>query len=149
MESNSTSNWCFELLPGQGYDIVIYDTIYGCSDTIFIDTIQADFEITINETINDVLCNGDASGSIIIDTTFGGNIPYTYTWGGFGQGPSIDSLFAGNYFLEIEDDIGCKQTFYFDVDQNDAIYVNSSLTSPSCNGSVSYTHLTLPTKRIV
>ena len=134
MESNSTSNWCFELLPGQGYDIVIYDTIYGCSDTIFIDTIQADFEITINETINDVLCNGDASGSIIIDTTFGGNIPYTYTWGGFGQGPSIDSLFAGNYFLEIEDDIGCKQTFYFDVDQNDAIFVNSSLTSPSCNG---------------
>ena len=133
-ESNSISNWCFELQIGQGYEIIIIDTIFGCSDTLMIDTIQANFEISVSETINDVLCYGEASGSINIDTTFGGNIPYTYTWGGFGQGPFIDSLFAGNYFLEIEDSIGCKQTFYFDVDQNNSINVNPNLTLPSCNG---------------
>ena len=133
-ESNLTSNWCFELPPGNGYEIIILDTIYGCSDTVLIDTIQANFEITISETINDALCNGQASGSIIIDTTFGGNIPYSYTWGGFGYGPTIDSLFAGSYFLEIEDSIGCKQTFYFDVEENDPISVNPTLISPSCNG---------------
>ena len=43
-------------------------------------------------------------------------------------------MFAGNYFLEIEDSIGCKQTFYFDVEQNDPISVNPTVVSPSCNG---------------
>ena len=133
-ESNLTSNWCFELQSGDAYDIVIYDTIYGCTDTIAIDTIQANFEISITETVNDVLCHGDATGSIIIDSTFGGNYPYNYTWGGFGQGPLLDSVYSGNYFLEIEDSIGCKQTFFFDIDQSNPIYVNPTLIPPSCNG---------------
>ncbi len=134
MESNSNLHWCFEQSPGNGYDIVIFDTIYGCTDTIFIDTIQSNFEIFISETINNVLCNGEASGSITIDTIFGGNHPYSYTWGGFGIGSSIDSLYSGSYYLEIEDSIGCQQTFSFDVDENDPIYVNPTLTLPSCNG---------------
>ena len=133
-ESNLTSNWCFELQLGDAYDIVIYDTIYGCTDTIAIDTIQANFEISLTETVNDVLCHGDATGSIVIDSTFGGNYPYNYTWGGFGQGPLLDSVYAGNYFLEIEDSIGCKQTFFFDIDQSNPIFVNPTLISPSCNG---------------
>ena len=132
MESNSTSNWCFELLPGQGYDIVIYDTIYGCSDTILIDTIQADFEITISETIIDVLCNGGLSGSITIDTVYGGNYPYSYNWG-FSQNSYIDSVSQGNYTLLIEDSIGCQQSFYFSVGENDPIIVIPDLISPSCN----------------
>ena len=45
----------FELQVGQGYEIIILDTIFGCSDTLLIDTIQANFEISVSETINDVL----------------------------------------------------------------------------------------------
>ena len=134
MQSNSDSNWCFELPPGNGYDIVILDSIYGCSDTILIDTLQANFEIFVVENIIDVLCYGEASGSISIDSVFGGNIPYTYDWGGVGQGTNIDSLLSGSYFLEIEDSIGCKQTFYFDINQNSPINVVPEFTPPSCFG---------------
>ncbi|MAJ13190.1 MAG: hypothetical protein CMD09_04225 [Flavobacteriales bacterium] len=137
LESNnmSDSNWCFELSTGNGYNIVILDTVFQCSDTIFIDTIQADFEIKISNTIVNALCYNTPSGTINIDSTWGGNIPYTYIWGGnIGTNMLADSLFAGSYFLQIEDSIGCSQFFDFNVEQNDPISVNSILSSPSCNG---------------
>ena len=137
LESNnmSDSNWCFELSAGDGYNIVILDTVFQCSDTIFVDTIQADFEIKINNTITNALCYNTSTGTINIDSIWGGNIPYTYEWGGnIGLNTLADSLFAGSYFLQIEDSIGCSQYFYFDVEQNDLISVSSILSSPSCNG---------------
>ena len=132
LESSSFSD---SLLVGEGdYDVIIEDTIYGCYDTISVHC-EADFEIFINETVNNALCYGEPTGSISIDTIYGANEPYNYQWGGnVGQNTFADSLYAGNYFLLIQDSIGCSQYFYFDVDQNDAIFVNSSLTSPSCNG---------------
>ena len=132
LESSSMSD---SLLVGEGdYDVIIEDTIYGCYDTISVHC-EADFEIFINETVNNALCYGESTGSISIDTIYGANEPYNYQWGGnVGQNTFADSLYAGNYFLLIQDSIGCSQYFYFDVDQNDAIFVNSSLTSPSCNG---------------
>ena len=132
LESSSMSD---SLLVGEGdYDVIIGDTLYGCYDTISVHC-EADFEIFINETVNNALCYGEPTGSISIDTIYGANEPYNYQWGGnVGQNTFADSLYAGNYFLLIQDSIGCSQYFYFDVDQNDAIFVNSSLTSPSCNG---------------
>ena len=132
LESSSMSD---SLLVGEGdYDVIIEDTLYGCYDTISVHC-EADFEIFINETVNNALCYGEPTGSISIDTIYGANEPYNYQWGGnVGQNTFADSLYAGNYFLLIQDSIGCSQYFYFDVDQNDAIFVNSSLTSPSCNG---------------
>ena len=132
LESSSMSD---SLLVGEGdYDVIIEDTLYGCYDTISVHC-EADFEIFINETVNNALCYGESTGSISIDTIYGANEPYNYQWGGnVGQNTFADSLYAGNYFLLIQDSIGCSQYFYFDVDQNDAIFVNSSLTSPSCNG---------------
>ena len=132
LESSSMSD---SLLVAEGdYDVIIEDTLYGCYDTISVHC-EADFEIFINETVNNALCYGESTGSISIDTIYGANEPYNYQWGGnVGQNTFADSLYAGNYFLLIQDSIGCSQYFYFDVDQNDAIFVNSSLTSPSCNG---------------
>tara|TARA_B100001173_G_scaffold89235_1_gene76717 strand:- start:1309 stop:4380 length:3072 start_codon:yes stop_codon:yes gene_type:complete len=130
-----STNMSDSLLVGEGdYEIVIADTIFGCFDTVLV-SCEADFEIFINETIEDALCYNTASGSISIDSIWGANSPYNYQWGGnVGQNTIADSLFSGNYFLLIQDSIGCSQYFYFDVDQNDPISVNSILNSPSCNG---------------
>jgi len=132
MESSSMSD---SLLVGEGdYDIIVEDTLYGCVDTLSVHC-EADFEIFIVESINDIDCYGDNTGSIFIDSIYGGNAPYNYQWGGnIGTDDMADSLLAGNYFLLIEDSIGCSQYFYFDVYQNDLIYVNSTLYQPSCNG---------------
>ncbi len=132
LESSSMSD---SLLVGEGdYDIVVQDTLYGCGDTISVHC-EADFELFINETTNDADCYGEPTGSIVIDSIFGGNTPYDFQWGGnIGQNTLADSLYAGSYFLLIEDSIGCAQYFYFDVDQNDPISVNSTLSPPSCYG---------------
>ncbi len=139
--SNSDSSYCFELPNGQGYEIVILDTIFGCSDTILIDTLQANFEMDINVTIIDVLCNGDSTGSIIIDSTFGGNSPYTYEWlvdPIFVDSININNINSGNKMLILRDNLlpqPCVQIFDFDIAENAPIFVLPTLNNPLCYGT--------------
>ena len=125
----SDSLWAFE---GPTYNIIIEDTLFSCFDTI-IKEFEADFEIFINSIIEDVACNGDASGFIFIDSIYGGTSPYTLDWS-FSTDSLVDSLFAGTYFVQIEDSSECRQTFDFEIFQNNPIYLSSIIIDPLCYG---------------
>ncbi len=98
-----------------------------------------------------LLCHGDASGSIRVDTVAGNGLDwrnYTYIWSGPGgykaYAYEIENLAAGNYHLNVFDSVNCRSdvtvtlqepppiTFHYDSvvsnpcidDQNSAIYIS-------------------------
>ena len=117
------------------YSIIINDTIFGCIDTLIAE-FDPIFEMNVSVTIQNALCYGDSSGSINIDSIYGGNAPYSIQWGGVDN----NNLYAGNYVIEIVDSIGCQQFEYFQVNQNSQLEINSNIYNISCfgfnNGSI-------------
>ncbi|NEN23481.1 T9SS type B sorting domain-containing protein [Cryomorpha ignava] len=80
-------------------------------------------------------CNGNTNGSIT-SAVSGGTAPYTYTW----TGPTgyssalaaIDNLEPGTYCLDITDTNGCNIQQCIDIEEPDALLINSSINQPDC-----------------
>ena len=117
-------------------------------------------------------CNGDADGSISV-TASGGTAGYTYLWDDASAQTTSTAtgLAPGDYTVTVTDANGCTFTTTPAVTITEPTVLTASATKVQdvqCNGdadgsisvtasggtagytySVSYTHLTLPTKRIV
>lgn len=91
---------------GQGkYTVNITDK-NGCKFQASFDLVSP-MPITIEDTLKDPSCEGNADGAISLKIT-GGNAPYTYTWStGTSQG-SLQNLVAGTYKVKITDATGCS-----------------------------------------
>ncbi len=111
------------------YDIYVYDSTYFCLDTVPI-RCEALYEIKVFETITPILCFGNQSGSVIIDSIIDGNMPYDVQWGGVNSA----ALSAGTYLVHIVDSIGCLHTETYVIPQGDQINPNPVLFHPSCYG---------------
>lgn len=99
----------------------------GCTDTVSIELIQPG-EITAWYTIKDVLCYGDNTGSIIIDsvTNNAGNVSYLWNLAPF-TNPSATSNIAsglpiGSYEFKVVDDNFCENIYQVTIGQNDSIF---------------------------
>ncbi len=68
---------------------------------------QCDF--TINTTIVEPTCFGEASGFIELEAT-GGTPPYNYDWFNGVAGPALNGLPAGCYIAYVTDDTGCTSS---------------------------------------
>ena len=123
-------------VPSGWYEIFIEDLNFGCIDTVPV-RCYAQYEISVFETITDVSCFGEASGSIIIDSIIGGNTPYDIQWGSVNN----SLLSAGLYSVNIVDSIGCVHEEEYEIFQPDQIIHNAEVYSSSCfgmiNGSIS------------
>lgn len=88
----------------------------NCSAYDTISIFQPD-SITVNVTINDVLCHGDSNG-IITAQAEGGVMPYQYAWTDdrgvlVGDGSNnLTNVAAGRYHLQITDSMGCIAIFH-------------------------------------
>jgi gliding motility-associated-like protein len=111
------------------YDIYIYDSIFFCLDTVPV-RCESLYEIKVFESISSVLCFGDQSGSVIIDSIIGGNIPYDIQWGG----ANSSALSAGAYSVHIVDSIGCLHTELYVITEGIQINPNEVLYHPLCYG---------------
>ena len=107
------------------YNIYVFDSTFFCLDTVPI-RCEALYEIKVFETINPILCFGDQSGSVIIDSITNGNMPYDIQWGGVNS----TALAAGTYLLQIVDSIGCLHTETYIISQADEIDPNPLLYNP-------------------
>lgn len=57
--------------------------------------------------VTDVICKGDTTGSLSLDTVYGGTYPYTYNWNNGMSASSISNIPAGKYNVTITDSRGC------------------------------------------
>ena len=111
------------------YEMYIEDLDFNCIDTVLV-RCYAQYEIDVYESITNVLCFGEATGSVIIDSITGGNLPYDVQWG------SVDNfnLFANTYFVDIVDAIGCVHSEEYIISQPNQILPNEDLYPISCFG---------------
>ena len=68
-----------------------------------------------------LLCFGDSTGIIDVDV-IGGSGGYTYLWNTLDTTPSIDSLIAGTYTLDVIDSIGVS-VFEITINEPDSIEI--------------------------
>ncbi len=100
-------------------------------------TVSAPAEIELSASIQDVNCNGDATGSIDLTAT-GGTGALTYQWSGpngfASSSQDIGGLTAGSYTVTVTDVNDCQETATYDVIEPDELEATADLTDVSCNG---------------
>ncbi|MEZ4937291.1 MAG: gliding motility-associated C-terminal domain-containing protein [Crocinitomicaceae bacterium] len=145
--SNATG--VFANLPAGNYSVIITDAL-GCQ---IMDqfVINQPSQIVPNISSSNVLCFGEANGSITITNVNGGNPPYVYSIdNGLNYSPTatFTGLSAGTYGVTVQDQGGCQSDTSEIIigEPNELLLSLNDLTviqpncvngSPLCNGSVS------------
>jgi hypothetical protein len=88
------------------YTVVVMDSI-GCTDTAMV-TLTEPTAIVLTDSVNNVLCNGDATGMAMVMAT-GGTPGYTYAWSNGATTDAITGLTAGSYTVTVTDANGCME----------------------------------------
>ena len=127
------------VLPAGTYVIEIIDTALNCSVTEIIELLDPP-ELDINLDLTHNLCHGFTEGQAIVDTVLNNQGAYpgiSYYWspnpnGVNGLGETENSgLVAGEYVLEIEDDIGCTKQITFYITEPDPLAGQLNVISPT------------------
>jgi gliding motility-associated-like protein len=133
------------VLTAGNYTLEIIDKNNCSTSTSFVLTEPNVLKI---ETVSkqDVLCFGEATGTIVIDVTGGtkteispGVFDYQYNWTGpngfASNAQNISNLFAGTYTIEITDDLGCIERTDIVLTQPTAIEIDYTKTDTTCYGA--------------
>lgn len=122
------------------YNCIIHDTINNCNDILSY-TLSSLYEINTSINITNVKCFEDSTGSIYIDSIYGGVAPYNISW----ATDSLFSLAANEYGLLITDSLGCKYIDTIIIIQPDKLQSNPLFFHPICyldsNGFVIQSYL--------
>jgi gliding motility-associated-like protein len=120
-------------LPIGTYTVLVTDSL-NCSQTMNVTITQPQSEITTTNSIINLICLNDPTGSI--DLTMNGGTPaYNYLWSNGETTQDIDSLASGDYTVTITDILGCVLITTLTVeDPIDPMLVNPVVTNVSCYG---------------
>ena len=99
-------------------------------------TVGSPTQISIALTPTHINCRGEKTGSIVAGVG-GGNSPYSYQWNDpeAQQTATATGLAAGNYTLEVTDDLGCKRSASQIVTEPASVLsVQTFWTNVACKG---------------
>ncbi|MGE0635232.1 MAG: T9SS type A sorting domain-containing protein [Bacteroidia bacterium] len=116
------------------YTATVTDNL-GCEFTATV-TITEPAEFTVNATHENILCNGQLTGTATANPT-GGTTPYTYAWDTqpAQTTASISGLAAGVYTVLVTDANGCEASATSNITQPASPLTATTLqTHVSCNG---------------
>tara|TARA_B100000902_G_scaffold395320_1_gene453645 strand:- start:104 stop:4645 length:4542 start_codon:yes stop_codon:yes gene_type:complete len=131
-----TSAWAFNNLCPDTYSIAVRDGA-GCMTYDTISITAPDSLKIISASSSNILCTGDSSGVIDIDSVVGGVMPYTYSLNAVSNNTSslFDSLTAGNYVFSVEDANGCVVQDSLILTEPNTLQINYSVQNSSLPGS--------------
>jgi gliding motility-associated-like protein len=123
----------FKNLSQGNYAIILKDA-KGCSDFLNVTITQPALLTVQIDSVHDILCNGNSSGSIWTSVT-GGTAPYTYLWSNSFITDDIANIPSGTYNLTVTDANGCTGTIGTTISQPVALFaVVASYQDILCNG---------------
>ena len=119
------------------YQVDIAD-MQGCTTTYQIPVSNSNAPTAVITSTN-VSCGGTCDGAASIAAS-AGTAPYTYNWvSPSATTPSISSLCAGTYYVQVKDAANCVQTQSVTITAPPTIVLNQIITPTDCgkcNGSV-------------
>ena len=103
----------------------------------------SDAGATLTAVIQDVLCYGDATGTLDLSID-GGESPFNFDWTGpdgyTNNVEDLTDLTAGNYVVDVTDNLGCFYSEAFEVNSPDSLSVvltpGNVLCATDTNGSI-------------
>ncbi len=124
-------------LEGGDYTITLSDA-NNCI-LIMTYTVAEPAPIIFTPTIVDVLCFGNATGSIQV-TVAGGNGGYLYDWRDIGNvqistTDAISNVAEGDYTLNVTDALGCTHSETYTISEFSEIFFNGLITPITCIGA--------------
>ena len=115
------------------YNLLITDA-NGCTQTSQEIVSEPTSPISVTLSKVDVLCHGNATGSITLSVN-GGTAPFTYLWSNGSVTSTISNLVAGVYNYQVTDGNDCIETGTVEVFQpTTALSVIPVIQDVSCNG---------------
>ncbi len=113
------------------YTVTITDA-GGCKTVEKVEILQSDFSISVIP--RDVLCHGDSTGSVLVQTS-GGEPPYQILWSTGDTTDLIEDLAAGTYSVSVTDDNGCQLSESVNLEQPAPLVVDFEQVNVSCGGA--------------
>ncbi len=127
--NNATSEDLSNLSSGSYTDTV--RDANGCEAIRSFSISQPGAAINLSATSTDILCNGNATGSINLSVS-GGLAPYSYNWSNGAGTEDISNLTAGTYTVTVTDDNNCTEDFSVTLSQPTAINASLNAVNPVC-----------------
>jgi gliding motility-associated-like protein len=131
--SNNTSLQDPQNLVAGTYTVTVTDA-NGCTATTSVTIVQPQNPLTLTTTQVNVLCFGNATGSIDL-TVNGGTGIYTYSWNTGAITEDLTGLIAGTYTVTVTDANSCVSTTSVTITQPQAPLALSSTQNNGCFGS--------------
>ena len=113
------------------YTVTITDA-GGCKTVEKVEILQSDFSISVIP--RDVLCHGDSTGSVLVQTS-GGEPPYQILWSTEDTIDLIENLPAGSYSVSVTDANGCQLTESVNLEQPGPLTVDFEQVNVTCGGA--------------
>ncbi|NSW44549.1 MAG: hypothetical protein HPY79_01795, partial [Bacteroidales bacterium] len=155
--SNAIYTWSWDggnAMPGTGvgphmvnwsdaglHNISLIVSVNGCTSNNTIVQVFNPEPLTSSLTKTDLLCYGDANGSIV-STVSGGRLPYTYQWSNGANTPNLFNITADIYTVTITDASGCTKTDGITVNQPPQLVASVTPTQYICIDQPAYLSLT-------
>ncbi len=122
------------------YSVTVRDS-KGCID-ITTATVEENTTLTATAEVNNAVCNGTNTGSIIL-TVEGGTPNYTYVWSNGSTTKNLNNIPAGVYSVTVTDALGCKAFRTVTVGQPAPLTPTAVVANVSCfggeNGAINIT----------
>jgi gliding motility-associated-like protein len=116
------------------YTVTITDA-QGCT-TVATRTLTQPSAISISLQAQNVLCNGQSTGSIAT-TISGGTPPYTYAWSTGSSSVNLANLSAGGYTVTVTDANNCQQTASVTLTEPPVLSSTINMLPVRCHGEFS------------
>ena len=130
--NGQTTQQAINLIAGT-YSVMVLDS-NSCAKSLSV-TIGQPIQVGAVLTPTNILCNGDSSGNITVNSVTGTTGPYSYNWSDGHNDPINQNLTAGTYYVTISDGNGCSNTFSQNLTQPLSITATLSYSDISVNGA--------------
>ncbi len=92
-------------------------------------------DISINESVVNVACNGGSTGSITVNATGGKSaLSYSKNNGAFQSSNVFSGLSVGSYTIKVRDASGCEATKLISVSENPVLSLSGTKSNANCVG---------------